>query len=99
MEWQIALRDVFRPGEAMNLGAEFRAVALRALERRGAAHGYINWKRLAHDLKWGDKFWDWVVSAGISSLIGVGELIPEIETDENDKKVKSKTMMKLRTDW
>ena len=99
MEWQIALRDVFKPGEAMNVGAEFRTVALRALGRRGATLKYINWKRVAHDLKWGDKFGDWVVSAGISSLIAVCELIPEIEIDEKGKEVKSKTMMKLRTDW
>jgi hypothetical protein len=96
-KWQVELRKVWKPGEAKNLGAEFRTAALRAFERKGKK--FVNWKRLSHDNKWGGKYGDWIVKSGIQNLVDVGELVPEIEVDEDGHEALSKTRMRLRTEW
>ena len=101
MEWQIAIRSVFEPGEAVNDSARCRTVILQAMERKGAKEKSINVKRLAHDRKWGDRFGDWLVKSVIQNLADMGEIVPQIEEilDKNGnvvKEEKSKSMFKLR---
>ena len=101
MEWQITLRRVFEPGEAINDSARCRTVILDAMERVGAKQRFINIKRLAHDRKWGKRFGDWLVKTTIKNLADMGEIVPDVE-DECDKhgnpvsQKKSENMFKLR---
>jgi hypothetical protein len=101
MEWQIKIRSVFQPGEAVNDAARCRTVILQAMERKGAREKFINVKRPAHDRKWGDRFGDWLVKSVIQNLAEMGEIVPEVEEifdKKGDvlKEEKSKTMFKLR---
>ncbi|MFZ0799963.1 MAG: bifunctional DNA primase/polymerase [Terriglobales bacterium] len=94
MDWQIAIRQVFEPGEAVNDSARCRTIILEAMKQGGACEGYINIKRLAHDRKWGKRFGDWLVKSVIKSLADMGEIQPKVVEGE-----KSETMYKLRTKW
>jgi hypothetical protein len=97
MEWQIELRKVFQPGEALNDEAKCRVAVLAAMEAAGAKDAYVNVKRIAHDRKWGDRFGDRIVRNTISNLGEMGEIMPKlIETEDGQKK--SKSQFKLR-DW
>jgi hypothetical protein len=75
MEWQVRLREMFQPGEAVNTQAEFRGMALKGLKAVGAEEMFVSWKRVAHDRKWGDKYGDWIVKTGIEGLVEAGELV------------------------
>jgi hypothetical protein len=97
MEWQIELRKIFQPGEALNDEAKCRVAVLAAMEAAGARSTYVNIKRIAHDRKWGDRFGDRIVRNTISNLGEMGEIMPKlIETEDGQKK--SKSQFKLR-DW
>jgi hypothetical protein len=95
MEWQIELRKVFRPGEAVNDEAKCRVVILSAMEAAGAKHAYVNVKRMAHDRKWGDRFGDRIVKNAIANLQEMGEIVPKIVESDGGAK-KSKSEYKLR---
>jgi hypothetical protein len=97
MEWQIELRKVFQPGEAVNDEAKCRVAILAAMEAAGARDAYLNIKRIAHDRKWGNRFGDRIVRNAISNLAEMGEIVPQIVETEDGKK-KSKSVFKLR-DW
>jgi bifunctional DNA primase/polymerase-like protein len=95
MEWQIELRKVFRPGEAVNDEAKCRVAILSAMEAAGAGHSYVNVKRMAHDRKWGDRFGDRIVKNAITNLEEMGEIIPKvIKSDDTKKKSKSEYMVR-----
>ena len=97
MEWQIELRKVFQPGEAVNDEAKCRVAILSSLEAAGAKHRYVNLKRMAHDRKWGNRFGDRIVKTAISNLADMGEIVPKV-VDTSSGKTKSKSEFKLR-DW
>jgi hypothetical protein len=98
MGWQIELRKVFQPGEAVNDEAKCRVAILAAMEAAGAKDTYIVIKRMAHDRKWGNRFGDRIVKNAIANLQEMGEIVPKVvETEEGTKK-KSKSQYKLR-DW
>lgn len=97
MEWQIELRKVFQPGEAVNDEAKCRVAILAAMEAAGAKDAYMNIKRMAHDRKWGNRFGDRIVRSAISNLADMGEIVPQVVETEGGKK-KSKSQYKLR-DW
>jgi hypothetical protein len=95
MEWQIELRKVFRPGEAVNDEAKCRVVILAAMEAVGAKHSYVNVKRMAHDRKWGDRFGDRIVKTTIANLEEMGEIVPKVvESTDGKKKSKSEYMLR-----
>jgi len=95
MEWQIELRKVFQPGEALNDEARCRVAVLSAMEVAGAKDTYVNIKRMAHDRKWGNRFGDRIVKNAITNLEDMCEIVPKIiETDDGKKK--SKSHYKLR---
>lgn len=95
MEWQIELRKVFRPGEAVNDEAKCRVAILSAMEAGGARHSYVNVKRMAHDRKWGDRFGDRIVKNSITNLEEMGEIVPKIiKSDDTKKKSKSEYMLR-----
>jgi hypothetical protein len=96
MEWQIELRKVFQPGEAVNDEAKCRVAILAAMEAAGAKHAYVNVRRMAHDRKWGNRFGDRIVKNAIANLADMGEIIPKVIKD--GEKRKSKSEYKLR-DW
>jgi hypothetical protein len=96
MEWQIKLRKVFQPGEAVNDEAKCRVAILAAMEAAGAREAYVNVKRMAHDRKWGNRFGDRIVKNAIANLADMGEIVPKVIKD--GEKRKSKSEYKLR-DW
>jgi hypothetical protein len=76
MDWEAALRDVFKPGVAENTqAAKFTETAVRTLARLGAASRPINWKTIANNYDWVERFSAQIVNWGISSLIEVGKLV------------------------
>lgn len=95
MEWQIELRQVFQPGEAVNDEAKCRVAILAAMQAAGARDAYWNIKRMAHDRKWGNRFGDRIVKTAISNLEEMGEIVPKIIATDDGKK-KSKSQYKLR---
>lgn len=97
MGWQIEVRKVFQPGEAVNDEAKCRVAILSAMESAGAKEKYVNLKRMAHDRKWGNRFGDRIVKNAITNLEEMGEILPKIVESEGSKK-KSKSQYKLR-DW
>jgi hypothetical protein len=97
MEWQVELRRVFQPGEAVNDEAKCRVAILAAMDAAGAKGVYVNIKRMAHDRKWGNRFGDRIVRNAISNLADMGEIVPQVVETEDGKK-KSKSIYKLR-DW
>jgi hypothetical protein len=105
MDWQIELRKVFQPGEAVNDEAKCRVAILSSLEAAGAKQRYVNLKRMAHDRKWGNRFGDRIVKTAISNLAEMGEIMPKVTVlveMQDGKKTKSKEVskseFKLR-DW
>jgi hypothetical protein len=105
MEWQMKLKKVFQPGEAVNDAARLRVIILDAMKQKCEPGKYINLMRLAHDRKWAAKFGDWLVKTTISNLVDMKELVPKPEPvfdkDDTDKVIDvkdSKTMFTLR-DW
>ncbi|HKN16241.1 MAG TPA: hypothetical protein VJX47_04835 [Candidatus Sulfotelmatobacter sp.] len=101
MQWQIELKKVFEPGNALNDAARLRTIILHAMKRKGADTKYINLKRLAHDSKWAFRFSDWLVLSVITNLESMGEIIakPEETYDKQGNVVdvkKSKNMFMLR---
>jgi hypothetical protein len=97
MEWQIELREVFQPGEAVNDEAKCRVAILAAMQAGGAEDAYVNIKRMAHDRKWGNRFGDRIVRNAISNLADMGEIVPKVvETEDGKKKSKSAYMLR---DW
>jgi hypothetical protein len=92
MEWQVRIREMFQPGEAINVQAQFRETALRGLKTVGAEESFVPWKRVAHDRKWGKTYGDWIVKTGIEGLVEAGELVYQMvvkdrEATENKGKV------------
>jgi len=97
MDWQVEVRKVFQPGEAVNDEAKCRVAILAAMESAGAKEKYVNLKRMAHDRKWGNRFGDRIVKNAIANLEEMGEILPKVVESEGGKK-KSKSQYKLR-DW
>jgi hypothetical protein len=82
-EWQVKLRNVFQPGEAMNQQAEARNKVMKGLKAAGAESKYVSWRRLSHDLKWGATYGDWIISKCIEGLQEAGEICFKMVVDED----------------
>lgn len=96
MEWQVEIRRVFQPGEALNPEAQFHEAAIQAFKAQHAkGEQYFNPKRVAHDLKWGGKFGDRIVLQGIKNLIEMQTILPKIEAGAEGKPVKSKSLYRI----
>ena len=97
-EWQIKLREVFAPGIAENtLEAKFAEVAMKEFIRAGGLDKDISWKRIAHDLKWSDRFGDRLVANGIKNMIETGRIYPiDVTDDDSGKTKKSKHRIRVR---
>jgi hypothetical protein len=101
MEWQVTLREVFKPSVALDTAeAKFAEQAMQTFIRKGGQQQPINWKRIANDRKWGDKFGDRLVASGIKWMIETGRIYPMEESDDNDpsgkKTKKSKHWIRVR---
>jgi hypothetical protein len=76
MNWEARLRDVFKPGVAENSqAAKFAEVAIRTFARLNAAFKPVNWKTIANNYQWNERFGSQVVTWGIRSLIEAGKLV------------------------
>jgi hypothetical protein len=101
MEWQLKVREVFKPSEAEagNKEAMFTNMLLPALEQKGATKEFVSWRRISLDRKWDRKIDAGLQYRTVENLIKLGRLIQEEVTDENDAsgKKKKKTMkVKIR---
>jgi len=101
MEWQVKLREVFKPSVALDSAeAKFAEQAMQAFVRKGGLERSINWKRIANDNKWGDRYGDRIVASGIKWMIETGRIYAVEESDDNDpsgkKKKKSKHWIRVR---
>jgi Bifunctional DNA primase/polymerase, N-terminal len=87
MEWQRGLKQVFKPGEAVGMSdeAKFNEVLLNALEAKGAAYEYVNWKRLMYDRKWMKKFTARVIHGCVDNLIKLRVLTPHLTVTRNEE--------------
>jgi len=96
MNWQIALRSLFKPSEATTDAAAFGEKVLNYFEKytrkqilagKAASDGtvHLDWKRIGHDMKWGKQDGAWMLFSTIQNLLRVGELIAIKETDEEGK--------------
>jgi hypothetical protein len=90
MEWQIKLREFFKPSDASNESAAFGEKVLNLFAKKTAIQvnkgegTHLNWKRIAHDAKWGKEDGGWLLFSTIQNFLRVGELIG-IEDEYNDK--------------
>jgi hypothetical protein len=101
MEWQLKIRDVFKPSEAEagNKEAVFTNLLLPALEQKGATKEFVSWRRISLDRKWDRKIDAGLQYRTVENLIKLGRLIQEEVTDDSDAsgKKKKKTMkVKIR---
>lgn len=97
MEWQARLREVFKPSVALETAeAKFAERAMAAFVRKGGREHAINWKRVANDLKWSDRFGDRVVASGIEAMFRTGRIIPEVVEGKDGRKTKSKYLIRVR---
>lgn len=97
MEWQCRLREVFKPSVALDTAeAKFAEQAMVTFVRKGGQSHAINWKRIANDRKWGDRFGDRLVASGIRWMIETGRIYPEVVEDDDGKKKKSKHWIRVR---
>lgn len=96
MNWQIALRSLFKPSEATTDAAAFGEKVLNYFEKvtrkqilagKVASDGtvHLDWKRIGHDMKWGKQDGAWMLFSTIQNLLRVGELIAIEETNEEGK--------------
>ena len=76
MDWEARLRDVFKPGVAENSqAAKFAEVAIRTFARLRAAFKPVNWKTIANNNQWNERFGAQVVTWGIKSLVEAGKVV------------------------
>jgi hypothetical protein len=76
MNWEARLRDVFKPGVAENSqAAKFAEVAIRTFTRLNAAFKPLNWKTIANNNQWNERFGAQVVTWGIKSLVEAGKVV------------------------
>ena len=97
MEWQIALREYFNPGEANTENAAFGEKMLDyfakvTMRQVKAGKGVeLNWQRIVHDQKWGKNDGGWLVFGTIQNFLKIGELIAVPEYDEKGEEKKIDT--------
>jgi hypothetical protein len=101
MEWQVRLREVFKPSVALDMAeAKFAEQAMQTFIRKGGQQQPINWKRIANDRKWGDRYGDRLVASGIKWMIETGRIYAIEESDDKDpsgkKTKKSKHWIRVR---
>ena len=83
MEWQIGLREHFRPSEANSDSAAFGEKVLNCFQKhtmrgmRKAESGVVelDWKRMGHDQKWGMEDGGWLYFNTIQNFLRIGELV------------------------
>jgi hypothetical protein len=67
---------VFKPGVAENSqAAKFAEVAIRTFTRLSAAFKPVNWKTVANNYQWNERFGAQVVTWGIKSLVEAGKVV------------------------
>src|SRR5208337_1462848 len=99
MEWQLKIREVFKPSEAEagNKEAVFTNLLLPALEQKGAFTEFVSWRRIALDRKWDKKIDAGLQYRTVENLIKLGRLIQEEVPDDDDAKgKKTKKTMKVK---
>jgi hypothetical protein len=101
MEWQVRLREVFKPSVSLDTAeAKFAEQAMQTFIRKGGLERQINWKRIANDNKWGDRYGDRIVASGIKWMTETGRIYAVEESDDSDpsgkKKKKSKHWIRVR---
>jgi hypothetical protein len=101
MEWQVRLREVFKPSVALDTAeAKFAEQAMQTFIRKGGQQNPINWKRISNDRKWGDRYGDRLVASGIKWMIETGRIYPVEVSDDSDpsgkKTKKSKHWIRVR---
>jgi hypothetical protein len=99
MEWQLKIRDVFKPSEAEagNKEAVFTNLLLPALEQKGALKEFVSWRRIALDRKWDKKIDAGLQYRTVENLIKLGRLIQqEVPDDDDAKGKKTKKTMKVK---
>jgi hypothetical protein len=101
MQWQVRLREVFKPSVALDTAeAKFAEQAMQTFIRKGGQERPINWKRIANDRKWGDRYGDRLVANGIKWMIETGRICAIEESDDKDpsgkKTKKSKHLIRVR---
>ena len=99
MEWQLKIREVFKPSEAEagNKEAVFTNLLLPALEQKGALKEFVSWRRIALDRKWDKKIDAGLQYRTVENLIKLGRLIQqEVPDDDDAKGKKTKKTMKVK---
>jgi hypothetical protein len=93
MQWQMRLRETFRPGTAKesNKEAWFTEHLLPALERAGARTKYVDWRRISLRNHWDLRIDPNVQLRTIEALAKIGRLVEEtIDEDEAPKRGRRK---------
>ncbi len=90
-EWQICVRRVFQPSEALagNREAAFVNLLVPALLEKGAAVDFVSWRRLALDRKWDKQFDPSLQNRTVDALIKMGRLEQEEKELKNGSKKKT----------
>src|SRR5580704_7016721 len=90
-EWQIRVRRVFQPSEALagNREAAFVNLLVPALLEKGAAMNFVSWRRLALDRKWDKQFDPSLQNRTVDALIKMGRLEQEEKELKNGAKKKT----------
>jgi hypothetical protein len=99
MNWQLKIREIFKPSEAEagNKEAVFTNLLLPALEQKGALTEFVSWRRISLDRKWDRKIDAGLQYRTVENLIKLGRLIQEEIPDEGDAKgKKTKKTMKVK---
>lgn len=99
MNWQLKIREVFKPSEAEagNKEAVFTNLLLPALEQKGATKEFVSWRRISLDRKWDKKIDAGLQYRTVENLIKLGRLIQqEVEDDDGNGKKKTRKTMKVK---
>jgi hypothetical protein len=99
MDWQLKLRALFRPSEAIGTPestlAEIVMRKFRLLSGCAEDRPQILWRKVAHDMKW-LRHGPALLKRTIESLVAVGELAWGTKEDADGKKVKDERRVIVR---
>jgi DNA-directed RNA polymerase subunit RPC12/RpoP len=97
MEWQIRIRETFKPGVAKETNREawFTEHLIPALERAGACKQFVSWRRISLRNHWDERIDAGVQIRTVENLVMLGRLIEEPEDEDESKKRKSRRQRKF----
>lgn len=97
MEWQIKIRETFKPGVAKETNREawFTEHLIPALERAGACKQFVSWRRISLRNHWDEKIDAGVQIRTVENLVKLGRLIEEPEDEEERNKRRSRRQRKF----